>query len=93
MRKHKQDNVSRMRHPAGVSEEPRTGVGTPDEHAQAAGAELGGDTGDVGMAWTHMRDNEKDTQGASGAQTGSTVMPENGLRAARMRRRSGQQAA
>lgn len=29
-------------------EEPRTGVGTPTESAVAGGAELGGDTGDVG---------------------------------------------
>jgi hypothetical protein len=28
--------------------EPRTGIGTPDEYAEAGGAELGGDTGDVG---------------------------------------------
>ena len=27
---------------------PRTGVGTPDGNAEAAGAALGGDTGDVG---------------------------------------------
>jgi len=48
---------------------PRTGVGTPDEHVEAAGIALGGDTGDVGTP--------RDTIGGDiGGPYGTSVTPE-----------------
>jgi|GEM_PF-2242889 len=52
---------------------PRTGVGTPDEHAQPAGIALGGDTGDVGVPRDTLGGDTGDPHGAGGAPEWSTV--------------------
>ena len=53
---------------------PRTGVGTPDQHAEAAGAELGGDTGDVGTPRDEIGDSFGGTRGTSGIPEASDVV-------------------
>lgn len=53
---------------------PRTGVGTPDDTAEAGGAELGGDTGDVGTPRNEAGDSPGGTAGTSGTPEGSTVV-------------------
>ncbi len=45
--------------------EPFTGVGTPGPGAQAGGAELGGDTGDVGTPRTELGGSPGGTYGTS----------------------------
>lgn len=48
---------------------PRTGVGTPDAQAQAGGAELGGDSGDVDIT-------RNEVGGALGSAHGASGEPE-----------------
>lgn len=44
-------------------ETPRTGVGTPDSHAEAGGMALGADTGDVGTPHEQLAGGRGDTYG------------------------------
>ena len=53
---------------------PRTGVGTPDSHAEAGGAKIGGDTGDVGTPRIDIGDSPGGTRGSSGGPEASDVV-------------------
>lgn len=53
--------------------EPRTGVGTPDEHVAPAGVALGGDTGDVGTPRNTIGQDIGGSYGASAEPEASTV--------------------
>ncbi|HEY3375988.1 MAG TPA: hypothetical protein VGL77_00715 [Armatimonadota bacterium] len=67
--------------------EPRTGVGTPDAHAVAAGAELGGDTGDVGTPGNDLECTPGGTCGTSSfPETRAGISPE-AIRAKQRQRR------
>ena len=52
--------------------EPRTGVGTPDRHAEAAGAALGGDTGDVGTPRDTLEHDPGGTGGSHESPAGNS---------------------
>jgi hypothetical protein len=53
--------------------EPRTGVGTPDEHVAPAGVSLGGDTGDVGTPRDTIGGDTGGAYGTSAESNASTV--------------------
>ena len=53
--------------------EPRTGVGTPDEHVAPAGVALGGDTGDVGTPRDTIGGDVGSPYGTSAESEGSTI--------------------
>ena len=55
------------------AQEPRTGVGTPDEHVAPAGIALGGDTGDVGTPRGTLGGSAGSPYGASADTEWSTV--------------------
>lgn len=63
--------IRHMEHP--FAGEPRTGVGTPDAHVKAGGAELGGDTGDVGNPRDMLGGTPGGSYGASSRPDASTV--------------------
>ncbi len=63
--------------------EPRTGVGTPDDEVEAAGAELGGDTGDVGTPRDTISGDVGGTFGTTGDPEWSTIWQGEGHPAAR----------
>ncbi|MHB9130496.1 MAG: hypothetical protein ACYDBB_05310 [Armatimonadota bacterium] len=67
-------------------DDPRTGVGTPDEHAEAGGVELGGDTGDVGTPRMEIGGSFGGTSGTHATPQSSTVW-EGGGEPLRERRR------
>lgn len=51
----------------------RTGVGTPDDYAEAGGMALGGDTGDVGTPRDSLGGDAGSTHGTSDVPQGSSV--------------------
>ena len=60
------------RTPVGA-ESPRTGVGTPGPEAEAGGAALGGDTGDVGTPRDEVGGSRGGMHGTTSQPQGSTV--------------------
>lgn len=65
----KRENAKSMRDRGSHADDPVTGVGHPGAHPEAAGAELGGDTGDVGTPRASIG-------GASGGTYGVSAMPD-----------------
>ncbi len=62
--------------PPGHGARPRTGVGTPDSHVEAAGLALGGDTGDVGTPRDTIGGDIGGTSGTTDTPAWSTIWRE-----------------